>query len=137
MAEPQAAAAAHELLVRIKLPAELAAQYDALSDLSGEPIDTLLSSALRRALDYTDASYAIDKTGDAEIRRLLGGRVDSQAKLLDMIRRLVSVHVGGHRVELRPAVMEQIMWAARSLGKPVEEVAPQMIAEAVAEKFRA
>lgn len=136
MAEPQVAAA-HELLVRIKLPAELAAQYDALADLTGEPIDTLLAKALRTALDYADAKYAITEAGDKEIRRMLGGRVDGQAKLLEMVGRLVSVHVGGHRVELRPAVMEQIAWAARSLGKPVEEVAPQMIAEAVAEKFRA
>lgn len=136
MAELQSAAAP-DLLVRIKIPAALAEQYDLLAELTGQPIDTVLATALGRALDYSDASYAIDKAGDTEIRRMLGGRVDSQAKLLDMIRRLVSVHVGGHRVELRPAVMEQIMWAARSLGKPVEEVAPQMIAEAVAEKFRA
>jgi len=122
--------------MRLTIPAQLYKQLVELEG-AGANLEEVVVGAIGVGLVLGEMAYMIDKAGDAEIRRLLGGRVDGQAKLLDMLRRLVSLHVGGHRVELRPAVLEQIAWAAKSLCKPVEEVAPQMIADAVSEKFRA
>lgn len=137
-APPVAPAVEQSVTMRIVLPREL---YDKVYDLDNSvgagDVNDAVVSAISLGLSLGQTSYTIDKSGDAEIRRLLGGRVDGQPKLLDMLRRLVSLHIGGHRVELRPAVLEQIAWAAKSLGKPVEEVAPKMIADAVSEKFRA
>ncbi len=124
-------------ILRIKLPTELVDQYEALALTSDTPIDEVLRKALQQGLAWSNAAYVIDWAGDREIRRLLGGKIDGQGKLLDMIGRLLSVHVGGIKVELRVAVQEQIHWALKSMGREGDkQAAAELIAGAVAEKYR-
>ena len=125
------------MILRTCLPTELVEQYEALALTANRPFDEVLEKVLQRALDWSDAAYVIDQVGDKEIRRMLGGKIDSQAKLLDMIGRLLTVHVGGIKVELRTSVQEQIYWSLKSMGKEGDKAAAgELIAQAVAEKFR-
>ena len=123
--------------VRLRLPESTVEVCGAIALTSARTLDEVIADLLARALELADAAYVIDRAADKRIRGLLGGRVDSAPKLIDMIERLKTAHVGGMRVELPLAVQEQIQWAAHSLGKSVEEVGPQLILDAVRERFRA
>lgn len=124
-------------IVRLQLPQALYEKYEALAGADNSTPDEYIASALQRALDWSDAVYPITLAADKEIRRMLGGRVDDAAKLVDMIGRLVTFHLGGWRAELRPAVQEQIYWALKSMGKEGDaRAAEELIVQAISEKFR-
>lgn len=127
------------VIARIRLPQGLLDQYERLAELEHISLDQYVVLTLQRGIEqnYAQMSYPITSADDKEIRRLLGGRIDSPAKLIDMIQRLVTFHIGGWRAELRPAVMEQIYWSLKSMGKEGDpKAAEELIVSAIAEKFR-
>jgi hypothetical protein len=136
---PTTAESRARAVVRIELPQAL---YESYESLAGDaPPDALIAESLARALEWVGAKYAIDAASDHAIRSMLGARTDSAPKLIEMLRRLTSVHVGGIRIELRTATQEQIYWACRSAGKidaqnkPDPAYAADLIARAIAEKY--
>lgn len=135
---PNVIDASANVILRVSLPTNLVEKYEAVASATGETLDEVCARGLQNALDFVGRMcYMIDQAGDKEIRRMLGGKIDGQAKLLDMIGRLLTVHVGGIKVELRTSVQEQIHWALRSMGKEGDQkAAGELIAQAVAEKFR-
>jgi hypothetical protein len=124
-------------IFRLELPNALVEQYEALASVSGKSFDEYIALTLERGIEWSGASYPITEAADKEIRGMLGGRIDSADKLVEMIRRLITFHIGGWRVEIKPAVQEQIFWALKSMGKEGDaKAAEELIAGAIAEKFR-
>lgn len=97
--------------------------------ISGAPdVETFIAEHLQRTRDYSDADGLWMSGAEArEMRRLLGGRVSTGSKLVEMIRRLTGWKVSGAKVELSPARQESVVWWARSMGLKVEDAIPKII----------
>lgn len=100
----------------------------------GQTIEEAISEHMSRTIGYSrlDSSpIHLDDEAVKQIRTLLGGKVSTAAKLIDMIERLVSKRIGGYKIKLSPNQQEQLIWMAKSLGRPVDEVAPEIIQQAI------
>lgn len=120
-------------LVRIALSPDLLAHFEGLAIINGLPLESVIVNHLARTRNQVaDASpiYLNDAQAQ-EVRRLLGGRITTPDKLLDMVRRLVTWKVGGQKIELSPSRAEAAVWYAKSLQMPLEQAIPQMIDRAL------
>lgn len=123
-------------LIRLPLPADLADHYEAQAVLLGLTLEQYLEHHLERSKAWIDKTpIYLDDPHAAKIRELLGGKANDPDRLIAIVGKLAEVRVGGIAVQLPLATQEAIQWACHSLGKPVGEAAPQMIADAVREKF--
>lgn len=126
--ESQQPAAARALLVRIDLPEDLANHFEGLAAARGTTIEAELVSHLQRTRDWCgSAPIFLADAHAAEIRRLLGGRVSTADKLIDMVRRLVTWRVGGHKIELSPAKAEALHFYIQSLQQPPDRGAQHAV----------
>lgn len=124
--------------LRIDLPSELVEQYEALAILAGLALEDYISQHLTRTQHWTDrAPIYLDDAQSAKIRKLLGARVGSTVSVVDAVRKAVGFGVGGFNIDLPMPVLEQLYWAAKSAGRPIELVAPELILAAIREKFQA
>ncbi len=110
--------------VRISLPDELISHYEALATIHGTELEDELANHLTRTRSYTAANpYYFEDAEAHELRRLLGARVDTPRKALDMIRRFVTWKIGGWKFELSPRRVEAIHYYAQSLQQPPDKAA--------------
>lgn len=125
-------------LIRLPLPADLADHYEAQAVLLGISLEQYLEHHLERSKTWIDKnSIYLDQLHADEVRRLLGGQASNPDELLKRIHRLTDARVDNIKISLPIPVLEAIQWACHSLGKPVNEMAPQLILDAIREKFHA
>lgn len=119
-------------ILRIALPADLLAAFEARAFLAGCAPEELIVRHLTATRDYTaESPIYLDDVHAKEIRRLLGGRVNTPDKLLDMVGRLIKMRVGGKQVEVTPEQQEAMVWFARSLQLNLDDALPQIFKQAL------
>lgn len=112
-------------VLRLRLPADLVAHFEAQAFLAGLDIEEYLALHVARTRDYTSTEpIHLDDAQAREIRRLLGGRVNTPAKLIAMIERLTRMKVAGQQVEVSPARQEAMIWLARSMQRDLKDALP-------------
>lgn len=123
--------------VRVNIPADLLRRFELAAVLAGREVEDQIAAHLDRTIDQTDEA-GIWMTGpDAkEMRRILGGRVDTSSKVLEMIRRLTRWNVNGLKLELSPARQEVINAYAKSMQQPVEQILPILIDQALGARLK-
>lgn len=125
------------VMVRLTLPAGLMDHFEAQAAITGVQFETYLLEHLTRTRYHTSENpLYIEDNDRVEIQRLLGAKVNTPERLLDMIRRLVTWKVGTHKLELTPNQIEQIAGYARTMGRPAAEIAPGLIADTIAARFQ-
>jgi hypothetical protein len=118
--------------LRISLPAELLAHFEAQAFLAQLDIEDYISAHLARTRDYLSAEpIYLDDTHAREIRRLLGGRVNTATKLLAMVERLTRMKVAGQQIGISPARQEAMVWWAKSMQLSLKEALPQLYDQAL------
>lgn len=117
----------------LTIPTGLLTRYEAQALLAGVDVETHLARHLFVTADHLDAESGCYLRPDemAEIRRLLGGRVNTGAKLLEMIGRLMRMKVAGTQIEVSPTRQEAMVWWARSMQLPLEKALPIMYDQAL------
>jgi hypothetical protein len=125
--------------VRLDLPfdEEVLAQYEAGAAAVGMGLEAFISVHLLRTKDHVgEHLLRLDAAESLEVRSLLGAKVSTGAKLVEMLRRLLKMNVAGLHVNLTPNQLEQIHWYARSAGKPSQEIAQMIVERAIARELK-
>jgi len=128
----------HPITLRITIPWALTDHFEAQAIVANMPLEEFLAQHITKTAMWgaDEAPIYIDDTGRLEIQRLLGAKVSTPDRLLEMIRRIVGWKAGPHKIELSPNQMEQIECYARTLGKKVEDFAPQLLMDAITERLQ-
>jgi hypothetical protein len=128
----------NKVRVAIVLDEDLVNHFEAQAVVRGTTFEGELVAHLSRTREHTsEAPLYIDDNQRRELAALIGAKPSSTpAKLVEMIRRLTSWSVGGMKVKLTPNQEEAIFWMAKSAGKDVKEIAPQVIEEAIAARLQ-
>lgn len=125
--------------IRLDIPfdPETLASYEARAAERGVNFETAVSDHLYHTQTVPEGQLIVlGESEIAEVKRLLGAKISTAKKLLDMLRRLTGWKVGGMQIKLTPNQQEQIVWYARSAGKPVEEIAPMLIERAITRELK-
>lgn len=118
----------------IDLPDDLLGRFEALAAARGESVEQAIIKHLSDTRYHTDSAEEaiyLNRSDSMEVRRLLGGRVNSAEKLIDMLRRLVTWKVGGFKFELSVARVEAVRSYARSYGMTVEKAGQTILNQAI------
>lgn len=116
-------------VLRVPLPPDLLTYFEAQAMIAGLPdVESAIVRHLERTREYVEPDGLWMSAAEArEVRRLLGGRVNTGSKLVEMIRRLTGWKVSGAKVELSPARQESVAWWAKSMQLNVEDAIPKII----------
>jgi hypothetical protein len=122
--------------LRLDLPAELVEHYEARALLADMTIEEYIADHLHRTRDLTEpTAIHLSALESSAVRRML--RAHTGADIVAAIKRVVSWKVGGWSIELPESVQEQIHWYAKSSGKPIDDIAPQLILDSIRARFQA
>lgn len=125
------------VMCRVALPTWLLDHFEGLAAATGVDLDAYLADHLTKTAFWgtDEAPIYLKDSERAGIQRMLGAKVSTPERLLEMISRLVAWKAGPHKIELRPNQLEQLAQIAKTLGRPLAEVAPQVLADAITEKL--
>jgi hypothetical protein len=126
-----------KLRIEIPMDDETLGKYEKIARYNGIQLEDVIADHLKLTADFTDDEPVyFNNEQAAEIRSLLGARINTAPKIIDMIRRIVGLKVSGLKVRLSPNQLEQIKWYAKSAGKPVEEVAQMIVERAIVRELK-
>lgn len=118
--------------VRLSLPDELFAHFEAQAFVTGVPVEDQIIAHLTRTRDYSaDSPIYLDDVAARKVRQLLGARINTPAKLVDMIERLTRMKVAGRTIDISPARQEAIVWWAKSAQLKPEDALPMIFDQAL------
>lgn len=125
--------------VRLDLPIEeeVLQSFDEMAKDRGIGLEAMIAAHLFRTRTIKDDNFIVlDEDQCRQIKRLVGAKISTADKLLDMLERLTKWKVGGMNIKLTPNQQEQILWYARSANKPVEEIGPMLVERAIARELK-
>lgn len=128
------AATQADAIIRINISADQLTYFSAQALIHGLPdAESYIAHHLALTRDHTDGDEAIYLRRDEcrEIRRLLGGKINTGQRLVDMIQRLVRWKVGGQSVEISPTRQESIVWWAKSMQLELDDAVPKLVDQAL------
>lgn len=138
VAESPSLANAHPITLRITIPWELTDHFEAQAIVANMPLEEFVAQHVARTAYWgaDEAPIYLNDRDRAEIQKLLGAKISTPERLLEMIKRIVGWKAGPHKIDLTPNQMEQIESYARTLGKKVEDFAPQLLMDAITERLQ-
>lgn len=126
--------------IRVDIPIEdsVLQIYEKAAAERGIGLEALIGSHLLRtkAAAGDDNPFYLAPAEVSDIRKSLGAKVSTPAKLVEMIRRITGWKIGGVSIKLTPNQQEQIHWYAKSAGKPVAEIAQMVIERAITRELK-
>ena len=138
MATPAAPATpAPPTALRLTIPSNLLTFFEAQACIRGIDVERLIVEHLDRTKEMVD-SDGVWMTGPEakEMRLVFGGRVNTGAKLLSMIKHLTKLKVAGLQIVISPARQEAVSILARSMGMTTEKALEMVVDQALGARLR-
>lgn len=121
-------------VLRISLPSDLVAHFEVQAFLAdNQAIEQYIASHIARTREFVggEGEMYLTPAEAKEMRQILGGRINTPEKLLDMLRRLMTWKVGGAKVELTTEQQQAVVWWAKSAQIRLEDAIPQLTKQAL------